>query len=121
MIEQLTDLPAGVLGFSAHGKVTAADYKNVIMPDIEAAFALNPKLRVLFHLGEDFTGFEAGAMWDDLNLGLRHLSGWERSALVTDVPWLRATVRLFGFAFPGEFRLFGNAELDEARRWIAAP
>src|SRR5262245_17784446 len=106
MIEQMSGLPAGVLGFSAHGQVTSADYENVIMPDIEAAFALNRKLRVLYHLGEDFTGFDAGAVWDDVNLGLRHLSGWERMALVTDAGWVRAMARLFGFAVPGEFQLF---------------
>lgn len=119
MIEQLTDLPAGTLGFSAHGKVTAADYRNVIVPDIEAAFAMNRKLRLLYHLGPEFTGFDAGAMWDDTMLGLRHWSGWERIALVTDVNWVRMIAHAMGFTVPGEFRLFANAELIEAKGWIA--
>lgn len=118
MIEQLTGLSPGVLGFRAHGQVTAADYENVIVPDIEAAFALNRKLRVLFQLGDDFSGFDAGAMWDDVKLGFRHISGWERVAVVTDVGWLRVMTKMFGFAVPGEFKLFANTELDQARRWI---
>lgn len=121
MIEQLTDLPAGTLGFSAHGTVTAADYRNVIVPDIEAAFAMNRKLRLLYHLGPDFTGFDAGAMWDDTMLGLRHWSGWERIALVTDVQWVRMIARAMGFTVPGEFRLFSNAELAEAKQWVTGP
>lgn len=119
MIEQMDDMPAGTLGFRAHGTVTAADYENVIVPDIEAAFALNRKLRLLYHLGEDFTGFEARAMWDDAKLGLRHISGWERVALVTDVGWLRTAARAFAVAVPGEFRVFDDADLEAARAWIA--
>ena len=121
MIEQMTDLPAGVLGFSARGKVTAADLENVVVPDIEAAFALNRKLRLIYHLGPQFSGFDPAAMWDDARLGFRHLSGWERIALVTDTSWLRVAAQAMGFAVPGAFRLFRNAELAEAKRWIGAP
>ena len=119
MIEQMQGLPAGTLGFRAIGQVTAADYERVIVPDVEAAFALNRKLRLIYHIGEDFTGFDTGAMWDDAKLGMRHLSGWDRVALVTDVPWLRMTATAMGFAVPAEFRLFGNAQLAEARSWIS--
>ena len=121
MIEQIEGLPAGALGFRARGQVTSDDYEQVIVPDVEAAFALNRKLRLLYHVGEDFTGFDPGAMWDDAKLGFRHFSGWDRVALVTDLPWLRVTATAMGFAIPAEFRLFGNAELDAAKRWIAEP
>ena len=118
MIIQLNDLPAGVLGFRAHGQVTAHDYETVLVPDVEAAFALNRQLRVLFHVADDFTGFDAGAMWDDLKLGFRHISGWDRVALVTDVGWMRTMAKMFGFAIPGEFRLFADRELIDAKVWI---
>lgn len=120
MIEQLPSLPAGVLGFRMRGLVTAQDYESVMVPDIEAAFALNNKLRLVVHLGDDFSGFAAGAMWDDVKLGIRHISGWERTALVTDVGWVRAMSSVFGFAMPSHFRLFADGELDEAVRWAAA-
>lgn len=118
MIEQMTDLPSGTLGFSGHGQVTAADYESVIVPDIEAAFALNRKLRLIYHLGPDFTGFDAGALWDDAKVGMRHFSGWERIALVTDTGWLRAAATAFGFAVPAKFRLFQHAELADAKSWV---
>ncbi|WP_329743090.1 STAS/SEC14 domain-containing protein [Dyella sp. A6] len=121
MIEQIEGLPAGTLGFRARGQVTSQDYERVIVPDVEAAFALNRKLRLLYHVGDDFTGFDPGAMWDDAKLGFRHFTGWDRVALVTDLPWLRMTATAMGFAVPAEFRLFGNAELDAAKRWIAEP
>jgi hypothetical protein len=121
MIEQIQDLPPGTLGFSARGKVTAADYESIIVPDIEAAFAINDKLRLLYHLGEQFDGFEAGAVWDDAKLGVRHFSGWDRVALVTDVAWLRTMTKAVGIFIPAQIRLFANAELDVAKRWIAEP
>lgn len=120
MIAQIEGLPAGTVGFRAHGQVTAADYENIIVPDVEAAFALNRKLRMLYVTAEDFTGFDAGAMWDDAKLSMRHFSGWERIALVTDVTWLRSTAAAFAFAVPAEFRLFHAAEIDEATRWMLA-
>jgi hypothetical protein len=120
MIEQLPNLPAGILGFRMRGVVTADDYESIMVPDIEAAFALNRKLRLVIQIGDDFTGFAPGAMWDDVKLGFRHITGWERTALVTDVGWVRVMSSMFGFAMPTQFKLFHDAELDDALRWIAA-
>lgn len=118
MVEQITDLPDNVLGFAAKGKVTASDYESFIIPAVEALFSRQGKVRFLYHLGEDFSGFEAAAMWDDTKLGLKHLGGWERMAVVSDVEWVRAAVKIFGLAIPGEIRVFHNSELGEAKRWI---
>lgn len=121
MIALIEGLPPGTLGFRAHSQVTAEDYENVVVPDVEAAFALNRKLRLLYVTADDFTGFDPGALWDDAKLGMRHFSGWERVALVTDVPWLRGTAVAFSFAIPAQFRLFHGAEIEEATRWVTAP
>lgn len=121
MIEQIQGLPAGALGFRASGQVTATDYTQVLVPDIEAAFAISRKLRLLSHIGPDFTGFDAGAVWEDLQLGFRHFSGWDRIALVTDITWIRATASAMGFAVPAELKLFHNAQFDEAMTWISEP
>ncbi|WEN13730.1 STAS/SEC14 domain-containing protein [Rhodanobacter sp. AS-Z3] len=118
MISQIEGLPAGTLGFRAHGQVTADDYESIIVPDVEAAFALNRKLRLLYVTAEDFTGFDPGAMWNDAKLGARHFSGWDRVALVTDVPWLRVTAATFSFAIPAQVRLFHAAEIEQATAWI---
>ena len=117
MVERIPDLPDNVLGFRAKGKVTASDYESVITPAVEALFARHDKVRFLYHLGEEFTGFEAAAMWDDAKLGLKHLAGWERVALVTDVEWIRAAIKVFALAIPGHVRVFHDRDLEEARRW----
>jgi len=119
MVEQIPGLPDNVLGFSAKGKVTASDYESVIIPAVEAMFSRRSKVRFLYHLGEEFLGFEAAAMWDDTKLGLTHISGWERMAVVSDVEWIRAAIKIFGLAIPGHVRVFHNSELANAKRWVA--
>ncbi len=119
MVERISDLPDNVLGFAAKGTVTAQDYEAVIIPAVEGFFSQHQKARFLYHLGQEFTGFEGAAMWDDAKLGLRHLSGWERVAVVSDAEWIRAAVKIFGFAMPGHVRVFHNSELADAKRWIA--
>ena len=120
MVEQIPGLPDNVLGFSAKGTVTANDYESVIIPAVEALFTHHSKIRFLYHLGDEFSGFEAAAVWDDTKLGLTHFSGWERMAVVSDVEWIRAAIKIFGLAIPGQVRVYHNSELAEAKRWIAA-
>jgi hypothetical protein len=119
MVEKIPDLPDNVLGFTAKGTVTANDYESVIIPAVEEMFSRQKKVRFLYHLGEDFSGIEAAAAWDDARLGLKHLTGWEKLALVSDVDWIRWAVKIFGLAIPGHVRVFHNRDLAEAKRWIS--
>jgi SpoIIAA-like len=119
MVERIANLPDNVLGFAATGTVTAKDYESVIVPAVEAQLSRQGKVRFLYHLGDAFSGFEAAAMWDDLKLGLKHPTGWERMAVVSDVEWVRAGVKIFGLGIPGHVRVFHNRELAAATRWVA--
>ena len=119
MIESIPGLPDGVLGFNAKGAVTAKDYETIIIPAVEAQFARQKKVSFLYHLGKEFTGFEVAAMWDDTKLGLKHFSGWEKMAVVSDVGWVRVAIEAFGLAMPGRVRVFHDNELAEARQWVS--
>jgi len=120
MIELMPDLPDNVAGFTATGEVSADDYESVLVPAIEAKLKERDKIRLLYYLGPDFTGINAGAMWDDARVGLRHITAWEKIAVVTDVDWIRGAVKFFGFAMPGKVRVFTNGQLSEAKEWITA-
>lgn len=119
MVELVAGLPENVLGFRGIGRVTSEDYERVLIPAVEAKLAENKKLRLLYYLGEDFEGFDAGAMWDDTKVGLRHITAWERIAIVTDVEWLRVSAKIFGFVMPAHVRVFKNSEIDEAIEWVS--
>jgi hypothetical protein len=123
LIEKVTDLPAGTLGFRASGKITSEEYRQMIEP-IYAALERGEKLNIYFELADDFHGLDSGALWQDVkaagSVGLKHRSSWERMALVTDKDWVRHGAGAFGWLAPGELRLFEPSERDEARAWLGA-
>jgi hypothetical protein len=120
MIDLIEGLPDNVVGLSAHGLVTEEDYRTVVIPAVENALKRHDKIRVLYEIGPNFTGFDLGAMFADVRIGTARLFHWERIALVTDVPWIRDSARLFSFLIPAQIRTFDTAEAEEAKRWIAA-
>ena len=120
MLEMLKDLPDGVVGVEAKGKVTASNYETVLVPAIDDAKDRYGKVRFLFIIGDDYDGFSLGAAWDDMKLGVQHLRSFERIALVTDKGWLRHSIRVFGWMVPGEVSVFGAGELAAAREWVAS-
>ncbi len=119
MIEIMQDMPENVVAVSASGKVTGEDYDNVLIPEIEGRLKKHEKIRVLYKLGPDFTGFTAGAMWDDAKIGIKHLTAYEKIAVVSDVGWVVNAMKFFSFIMPCPVKTFGNDELQEAKSWIS--
>lgn len=122
MLERISDLPEPVVGIRASGEVTGDDYKNVLIPAVEAALKDGHKVRLLYVLGGDVKhlGFTAGAAWQDTKVGLGHYRSWEKVAVVSDKDWLRHSVDIFGYLIPGEVRAFTPDQEAEARTWIAS-
>ena len=118
MIKELQDLPAGVIGFEATGKLKAEDYIEVLLPAIEQAASAGD-VRVLIQIS-DFDGLSAGALWEDLKMGIEHLRSWKRIALVTDVEWMSHMASMFGWMTPGEMKHFSLEERPAALTWVAA-
>lgn len=119
MLEKIPDLPDSVVGIKASGHITADDYRNVLVPAVDAALKGERKLRFLYLLGEDVTGFSPGAAWQDSKVGLGHYNRWEKVAVVSDKEWLRHSVDIFGYLIPGEVKAFTAAEEVEARAWVS--
>jgi hypothetical protein len=120
MLTRIEDLPEGVVGVEAHGKVTAEEYEQVLVPAVEAARAKDGKVRLLYVLGHSLPDYTTGAAWEDAKLGLGHLGSWERIAIVGDADWLRHAIHGLGWLMPGEVKVFRLAELDAAREWVAS-
>jgi hypothetical protein len=64
MIKELSDLPAGVVGFEATGTLKAEDYRDVVLPALEQAFA-SGEVRFVIVMPE-YHGMSGGAVWQDL-------------------------------------------------------
>jgi len=119
MIERI-DAPEGVVAFKAVGTVEAEDYGSVLRPAVQGAMAGGKKVRIVFVLGPEFSGYSAGAAWEDAKLWAPHLTGWDRCAVVTDHTFLGDTIRAFAVIMPVEIKVFPVAELDAALAWAAA-
>jgi hypothetical protein len=117
MIKELGDLPEGVIGFEASGKLSAEDYRDVVLPALERASA-SGEVRFVIVMPE-FHGMSGGALWQDLKMGVEHLRAWKRIALVTDIDWMRYATELFGWMTPGEVKVFKLEQRDEAIAWVA--
>jgi hypothetical protein len=122
MIEPIADLPAGMLGFRAHGELTRSDYRETLIPALREAVEAG-SVRLLMVVEDDFEKMDFGVRIEDAKAELsfgRRSSAWRRTALVTDVGWIRQAFHLFSWLAPGEVRVFGLAEEAEARVWVAA-
>ncbi|HSC86410.1 MAG TPA: STAS/SEC14 domain-containing protein [Polyangiaceae bacterium] len=123
MIELLDGFPSDVLAFRLTGQITARDYDEVLMPPIRVAFEEGGDLRVYVEMGHDFTGFEPGALWEDVKAGvqygLMHRDQWKKMAIVTDLTWIGRLVVLFGWMAPGELQLFTFEQLLKAKHWVS--
>jgi hypothetical protein len=117
MIVALSDMPDGVIGFEAGGKIDAADYRDVVLPALEQA-AAEGEVRFLIVM-RSFDGMSGGAVWQDLKIGFEHLRSWKRIALVTDISWMVHATDLFGWMTPGETRTFALADQDKAVSWVS--
>lgn len=121
MIKIMPDLPDDVLGFRAVGEVHSSDYETTLVPAIDQALESSDKIRMLYVLDDDeFTGYSAGAMWQDTKLGFEYLTKFEKIAIVTDTDWIENGVKAFGWMIPGDVKLFDDDDLDDAVEWVSS-
>jgi hypothetical protein len=107
MLELIEGLPRNVVGIVATGRVTMQDCNDVLMPALKKSRKRHDKIRLRF----------PGAAWDDLDIGLEHASCCERVAIVTDIGWVRLTVKAVRFLIPSEIRVFASVQAEEGRAW----
>jgi hypothetical protein len=120
MIRVLSGMPDGVLGLEAVDDVEKEDYENVVVPVIEQAIDRHGKVRLVYVLGHEFDDYEGEAVWEDIKLGAKHPTAFERIAVVTDARWARPAMRVFSVLWPGKARAFPLAERSAAVTWAAA-
>jgi SpoIIAA-like len=120
MIELLKGFPDNVVAVSCRGEVTRNDYDKVLVPAVEKALTAHEKVRLYYEAGPAFAGIDAAAAWEDFKVGMEHFTRWERVAVVTDVDWIKLTMRIFSFLMPGDMRVFPTSDAADARAWIGS-
>lgn len=122
MIEVLSDVPEGVVGFRVSGRLAGNELREFTSTIKEA---LNDdELRIVEVIASDYEGFGPGGLAEDLKLGLgmlfQHHSAFKKIAVVTDQEWVAYTLHALAWMVPGEISLFGLDELDRAKVWAAS-
>jgi hypothetical protein len=107
-----------ILVISATGKLTDKDYKEVLIPRLEAIIRDHGKARLLLDMGNEFHGWEAAAAWDDARFGLAHRKDFERLGVIGGPKWVEWSVKIGSVAISGEVKTFSADEREQAMRWI---
>ncbi len=106
----------GVLAIKASGKLTDADYQQLI-PEMEKLIREYGKISVFVEL-EDFKGWEPKAAWDDLRFGMQHDEDFHRIAVVGDNLLEKEAIALVNLFTEGEMRFFKKDEASDAWGWL---
>ncbi|MBE9636340.1 STAS/SEC14 domain-containing protein [Salipiger mangrovisoli] len=108
----------GIIELRMTPPVTDADYRDTLMPALDAALTKGDRLRLLAIVEARPSEFTLGAMIQDARTGLKHWRGFDRIALVSDDTILRKAVGGFSVFMPCPVATFAIKDADDARRWL---
>jgi hypothetical protein len=118
MLEVLPQSEGNVVIIRATEKLTDQDYRDVLIPRLEAILREHYKARLLMDTGNGFPGMEPAAVWDDVRLGLAHRRDFEKVGIITSSQWMRPLMRLVARVMSGEVESFFPSERGRAMDWI---
>ena len=118
MLTPITDLPAGAIGFVAHGRITSDDRRGVFEPTISKALKTTERVKLLYVAGRDFAGYEHGSPFDEAVFGSRHFKHFEKIAFVADEGPFNRAVRAMRGLLPARVKIFAPREIAAAKAWI---
>ncbi|MFW6154974.1 MAG: STAS/SEC14 domain-containing protein [Planctomycetota bacterium] len=98
------------------GKLTRADYEHFV-PEVDRRLVEHDKLRLLVIM-ENFHGWTAGALWDDIKFDAKHFRDIDRLAFVGETRWQQGMATFCKPFTTAKIRYFEPDDLDEARRWL---
>lgn len=119
MLSEIPNLPDYVFGVRATGEVTAEDLKSTLLPGLEALTNKYKEIYYILVLETKVENFTAGAWYQDMVAGLKHLTAWKKMAIVTDQKAVENFTDAFSYVTPGESKGFSLAEIDEAITWVS--
>lgn len=119
MLQRITDMPAGTIGFEAIGEVEDDDWEEAVEPVLRQEIAAGRDVRLLYLIGTGAREVEGEAMSADTGFRVRHATSYERVAVVSDEDWIRPALRALSFLLPGKAQGFRIRDLAKAKAWLA--
>ena len=108
----------GLLELRITGTLSKSDYDDHLLPAIDAALQHHDRLRILAVIEAGFQGFDLGAAWADMQMGLTHWRGFDRIAVVAGQGWVASAVRMMAPLMPCPVQAFLPDQEEVARRWL---
>src|SRR5690606_28052779 len=118
MVEIITGLPEGMVGFRATGEVDKKDYTTIIEPAVDELEERTGKINFLLLLDTDISNYTPGAAFRDFLLGLKHFTKWHKMAIVSDQEGVNKFTDIISVVIPGEAKGFTKNQLEEAKAWL---
>src|SRR5262245_60032776 len=119
MLRPIADMPPGTLGFEAVGEVEDDDWEETVEPVLRDEIAQGRKLRLLYLIGPQSREVEGDAVQAGAEFRARHVTAFERVAIVSDEDWVRPALRVLSVLLPGKAKGFAVANQDAAKAWLA--
>ena len=116
MIQMLEGLHDKVIGLKLSGRLHDEDYDRFV-PHVDQAVEHHGRIRMLVHF-EDFHGWSAHALWDDMVFAAAHVQDIERIAMVGEKTWEEWMAKVCKPFTRATIRYFDHAEAEQARAWI---
>ena len=113
MLRQIRDMPLGTHGFEAVGEVDDDDWERTVEPVLRQEIAEGRALRLLYLLGPATLDVDDDVLKAGAGFRARHVTSFERVAVVSDEDWIRPALRALSFLLPGEAKGF---RVHRARR-----
>ena len=120
MLQLIEDLPETVVGVRAINEVTEDDYKQVMIPALEAVHKKFGKVNLMIVLETSVSNYTPGAWINDLKAGFKYFTNWHKIAIVSDEKMVQKVTDAVSFLMRGESKGFALADLPMAKLWVAA-
>lgn len=118
MLYVLPETAGDIIVVQATGTLTASDYQDTFAPLMAEKIAAHGAVRCLLYLDHGFTGWEAGALWQDAKFGIQHSKDFIRIAVVGGNDWLDWALKTAELFTSGEAKHFSESQFLQALHWI---
>jgi len=115
----MKDVPGNIAAFRASGQVNREDFEKVVIPAVNEKVKEYGELNYLMLIDTPVKNFSGGAWLEDILLGIKKLTRWHRTAILTDSDAINWFTDVFSFLAPGEFKGFYPEQLPAAIEWVS--
>lgn len=118
MINIIENTPPNIAAFVAKGEVNQDDFDKVF-EEVRKVIRKEDELNYLLKLDTSVKNFSLGAWIQDIWLGIKHLTKWNRCAIVTDDDMVKEVTEITNKLAIAEFKTFKKKELEKAIQWTS--